>query len=179
MSIVARSISSPSIGGGAAGRAVVVQGDRTGVLDPSEYIRSEISWSAMKPRVFAALELLELALLEELTALVLEELPVIRDERVHAVHRDELLGDLEARAVLLLRRAHDAAEISESPRRPKESFTCWPSRPDQLMFIEAQSAVLFTIPGVHSTVWIFAMSAALMSQAVSNRRWSSSPGSPS
>jgi hypothetical protein len=32
------------------------------------------------------------------------------------------------------------------------------------------------MPGVHSTVWIFAISALLISHAVSNRRWSSQPG---
>src|SRR3712207_8146762 len=34
----------------------------------------------------------------------------VGDQRVHPVDRDELLGQLEARAVVLLRGAHDPAE---------------------------------------------------------------------
>src|SRR4051794_3839373 len=37
-------------------------------------------------------------------------------------------------------------------------------------------AGVLTMPGVHSTVWILAMSAELISHAVSNSRWSSQPG---
>ena len=69
--------------------------------------------------------------------------------------------------MVLLRRAEDAAEDSESPSRPKRSLTYWPRRPYQLAFMAEHSAGLATMAGVHSTVWIFAMSAALMSRAVS------------
>ena len=64
-------------------------------------------------------------------------------------------------------------KISESPRRPKRSLIVWPRPPDQLTFIANHSAPVLTMPGVHSTVWIFAISAELISHAVSNRRWSS------
>src|SRR3712207_8594239 len=63
-------------------------------------------------------------------------------------------------------------KISESPRRPIRSLVDWPRMPDQFVFIAAHSAVLFTMPGVHSTVWIFAISAELMSHAFSKSCWS-------
>ena len=65
---------------------------------------------------------------------------------------------------------------SESPRRPKRSLSVWPKMPDQFTFMANHSAGALTMPGVHSTVWIFAISAELISQAVSNSRWSSQPG---
>ena len=67
-------------------------------------------------------------------------------------------------------------KISESPRRPKRSLIDWPRTPDQLTFMANHNAGVLTMPGVHSTVWIFAISAELMSHAVSKSRWSSQVG---
>ena len=67
-------------------------------------------------------------------------------------------------------------KISESPRRPKRSLRFWPKMPDQFTFMANHSAGVLTIPGVHSIVWIFAISAELISHPVSNSRWSSQPG---
>ena len=65
----------------------------------------------MNDRVLRALELDELVLVRSTSPLSRGiQVPVVAHQRVHPVDRDELLGELEARVVMLLRRAHDPAE---------------------------------------------------------------------
>ena len=101
---------------------------------------------------------------------------VVRHQRVHAVDGDELLGERVRRGVVIGRRAGDAAQqlvvveagehLLQVARAARTSWCC--------------SAVLMTgcgrIAGVHSTVWILAISAALTRRACWNSRSSSQVG---
>ena len=60
--------------------------------------------------------------------------------------------------------------------RGRRLFAHAGSAPYQLAFIASFSTGLARMPGVHSTVWIFAISAELTSRAVRNRRSSSQVG---
>jgi hypothetical protein len=89
---------------------VVVQRDLARVVDADRVDQVRDVEAVHERSRLGRRHLLEPALLDQPAGLVLVEVPVVRDQRVHPVDRDELLGQLEARAVVLLRRAHDPAE---------------------------------------------------------------------
>ena len=65
---------------------------------------------------------------------------------------------------------------SPLPMRPRMRWRRSPNRPHQLASMASRSAGCARIAGVHSTVWILAIRAALTTRATSNSRWSDQDG---
>ncbi len=92
---------------------------------------------------------------------------LVRDERMQAVDRRELLGEGVGNPVMVLRGSRHAgeeielAEPPESPHGPLADHSP-PVDPHGLL-----AGGVAMIAGVHSTVWILAISAALTSRALS------------
>ena len=102
---------------------------------------------------------------------------LVGQQRVHPVDGDELLGDRVRR-----RRGRRGGEPGMPPSSPSargrrsHRGQRGPSRPDQFACIAAWTVGWARMAGVHSTVWILAITAAFTSRAVWNRRSSSQPG---
>ena len=94
---------------------------------------------------------------------------VVGYERMHPVHGDELLGERVGRPWWSGGEPMMPLQMSSSPKRPRLVVIFSPRRPHQLPRIATWIVGWATIAGVHSTVWILAMSAAFTRRAVWNR----------
>lgn len=98
------------------------------------------------------------------------QMPLVADERVHAVDSHELLGEGVRDAVVVRFAPGMPLTTSLSLIRPKRLWTRSPATPHQLARSALTVVGWLITAGVHSTVWILARSAALTSRA----RWKSS-----